>query len=340
MTIHPDPNTCLFLLCPLDTHLVVHSWVQLPVLQSWMRHIQRIFSLRLVCPIRNIGGVIRKGGVFINQIRRESGAIIKVDSTSAAEADDCLVTILAKERLHFPRGPQTSHCIFLYRMCMRLWDWNCPSGTFTVRLLVSFNQIGCVIGKGGQIIQSIRSESGAQIRILKDDHLPSCSLSSNELIQISKEPSIVRKILYQIASRLHDNPSRSQHLFVYVVPIGYSSSGSLMGLTSGAPIMDEASSKEFSLCLVCPIGNIGGMIGKGDVIINQIRQEFGATIKVDSTSVVEANDCLVTISAKERLHLFKVNLLEESSLDSIVERLVSIFHSTFIFFHAITNLIV
>ncbi|RVW52123.1 hypothetical protein CK203_095089 [Vitis vinifera] len=37
-----------------------------------MRHIQRIFSLRLVCPIRNIGGVIRKGGVFINQIRRES----------------------------------------------------------------------------------------------------------------------------------------------------------------------------------------------------------------------------------------------------------------------------
>ncbi|RVW52117.1 hypothetical protein CK203_095083 [Vitis vinifera] len=108
------------------------------------------------------------------------------------------------------------------------------------KLLFGFlciNQIGCVIGKGGQIIQSIRSESGAQIRILKDDHLPSCSLSSNELIQISREPFIVRKILYQIASRLHDNPSRSQHLFVYVVPIGYSSSGSLMGLTSGAPIM-------------------------------------------------------------------------------------------------------
>ena len=109
----------------------------------------------------------------------------------------------------------------------------------TVRLLVSFNQIGCVIGKGGQIIQSIRSESGAQIRILKDDHLPSCSLSSNELIQISKEPSIVRKILYQIASRLHDNPSRSQHLLA-LVPIGYSSGGSLIGLTSGAPIMGLA----------------------------------------------------------------------------------------------------
>lgn len=62
---------------------------------------------------------------------------------------------------------------------------------------------------------------------------------------------------------------------------------------------DEASSKEFSLRLVCPIGNIGGVIGKGGVIINQIRQESGASIKVDSTSASEADDCLITISAKE-----------------------------------------
>ena len=146
-------------------------------------------------------------------------------------------------------------------------------------------------------------------------------------LQISGEPSLVRKALYQIASRLHDNPSRSQHLLASAVPTGYSSGGSLMGPTSGAPIMglaplvgtyggyrgdsgdwsrslysaprDEASSKEFSLRLVCPIGNIGGVIGKGGVIINQIRQESGAAIKVDSTSAAEADDCLIAISAKE-----------------------------------------
>ena len=146
-------------------------------------------------------------------------------------------------------------------------------------------------------------------------------------LQISGEPSLVRKALYQIASRLHDNPSRSQHLLASAVPSGYSSGGSLMGPNSGAPIMglapmvgtyggyrgdgadwsrslysaprDEASSKEFSLRLVCPIGNIGGVIGKGGGIINQIRQESGASIKVDSTSAAEADDCLITISAKE-----------------------------------------
>jgi poly(rC)-binding protein 2/3/4 len=61
---------------------------------------------------------------------------------------------------------------------------------------------------------------------------------------------------------------------------------------------DELASKEFSLRMVCPTANIGALIGKGGTIINQIRQESGATIKVDS-SASEGDDCLITISAKE-----------------------------------------
>lgn len=53
-----------------------------------------------------------------------------------------------------------------------------------MKLLVPSDQIGCIIGKGGQIVQNIRSETGAQIRILKDDHLPTCALSSDELVQV------------------------------------------------------------------------------------------------------------------------------------------------------------
>lgn len=61
---------------------------------------------------------------------------------------------------------------------------------------------------------------------------------------------------------------------------------------------DELSSKEFSLRIVCPSVNIGGVIGKGGAIINQIRQESRALIKVDS-STSEGDDCLINISAKE-----------------------------------------
>jgi poly(rC)-binding protein 2/3/4 len=39
------------------------------------------------------------------------------------------------------------------------------------------------------------------------------------------------------------------------------------------------------------------VIGKGGGIINQIRQDSGATIKVDSSA--KGDECLITISTKE-----------------------------------------
>lgn len=150
------------------------------------------------------------------------------------------------------------------------------------------------------------------------------------MAQISGDASVVKKALYQIAARLHDNPSRSQHLSSSV-PTVYSSGSSVMGATGGAPIMgltplvghyggykgesadwsrslypapgNESSSKEFSLRLVCPTANIGGVIGKGGMIINQIRQDSGAAIKVDSSTV--GDDCVISITAKEVVILCK-----------------------------------
>nr|KAJ0214881.1 hypothetical protein LSAT_V11C300138610 [Lactuca sativa] len=213
----------------------------------------------------------------------------------------------------------------------------------TARLLVPSDQIGCVIGKGGQVVQTIRTETSAQIRIMKDNHLPTCALTNDELIQvslhyissyvmfnslrlhISGEASVVRKALFQIASRLHDNPSRSQqHLLASSTMYP-----SVMGTPGGAPIMGltpllggyksengtlypasrrESSSKEFSLRLICPSANIGGVIGKGGAIINQIRQDSGASVKVDS-STTDAEDCIISISAKEvklKVNLYKI----------------------------------
>ncbi|KAJ1377414.1 K-like proteiny domain [Sesbania bispinosa] len=291
---------------------------------------------RYLCPARKIGSVIGRGGEIVKQLRAETKSKIRIgetvpgcdervvtiysssDETNAVEdggnylspAQDALLKVhdrVVAEDLHGDKdeeeGPQVN-----------------------AKLLVPSDQIGCVIGKGGQIVQSIRSETGAQIRILKDEHLPSCALSSDELVQISGDAAVVKKALYQISSRLHDNPSRSQHLLTSSVPGVYHTGGSLMGPTAGAPIMgitplvgayggykgdagdwsrslysaarDETSSKDFSVRLVCPTGNIGGVIGKGGAIINQIRQDSGATIKVDS-SATEKDECLITISTKE-----------------------------------------
>lgn len=55
--------------------------------------------------------------------------------------------------------------------------------------------------------------------------------------QIYGDAAVVKKALHQIASRLHDNPSRSQHLLTSAVPAVYPAGGSLMGPTAGAPIV-------------------------------------------------------------------------------------------------------
>jgi len=152
------------------------------------------------------------------------------------------------------------------------------------------------------------------------------SLMATLNLQISGEIAVVKKALIQVAARLHDNPSRTQHLLTSAVPGVYAAGGSIGGPHGGAPIMgmapigggyggykgdvgdyprsmypgsrDEGSVKEFSVRFVCPTANIGGVIGKGGGIINQIRQDSGANIKVDS-SATEGDDCLIAISARE-----------------------------------------
>ncbi|KDP27165.1 hypothetical protein JCGZ_19864 [Jatropha curcas] len=291
---------------------------------------------RYLCPVKKIGSIIGRGGEIVKQLRIDTKSKIRIGETVPG-CEDRVVTIYSasdETNAYEDSGNYISPAQdALFRVHDRIiaedmhGDEDSEGGhQVTARLLVPSDQIGCIIGKGGQIVQNIRGETGAQIRILKDEHLPPCALSSDELVQISGEAAVVKKALYQIASRLHENPSRSQHLLFSAVPSVYSAAGSLIGPTTGAPIVgiaplvspyggykgdasdwsrslysaprDELSSKEFSLRIVCPIANIGAVIGKGGAIINQIRQDSGAIIKVDS-STAEGDDCLITVSAKE-----------------------------------------
>jgi transcription antitermination factor NusA-like protein len=52
------------------------------------------------------------------------------------------------------------------------------------RLLVSSNQIGCLLGKGGSIIAEMRKLSRAYIRILGKDQIPKCAVEDEEVVQV------------------------------------------------------------------------------------------------------------------------------------------------------------
>lgn len=56
--------------------------------------------------------------------------------------------------------------------------------TVIAKIIVSSNQIGCLLGKGGSIIAEMRKSSGAYIRILGKDQFPKCAPENEEVIQV------------------------------------------------------------------------------------------------------------------------------------------------------------
>ncbi|VAI05774.1 unnamed protein product [Triticum turgidum subsp. durum] len=247
---------------------------------------------RYLCTSRKIGSIIGRGGEIAKQLRSDTQAKIRIGE-SVPNCDDRVITIFSSSR-----------------------ETNIIEDTE--------DKIGCIIGKGGHIIQGIRSDTGSQIRVLSNEHLPACATSGDELLLIIGDPIVVRKALLQVSSRLHGNPSRSQHLLASSLTQPFPA-GSRLGSSSTAPVVgitpmvspygrykgdivgdwpsiyqprrEVSSAKEFTLRLLCAAANVGGVIGKGGGIIKQIRQESGAFIKVDSSSAED--DCIITVSAKE-----------------------------------------
>ena len=149
---------------------------------------------RYLCPASKIGSIIGRGGEIVKQLRVDTKSRIRIGETVPG-CDERVVTIYSSsEETNAFDEMDTQVCPAqdaLFRVHDRVvadepGADDEPEGNqhVTARLLVSTDQIGCILGKGGQIVQSIRSETGAQIRILKDDHLPTCALSTDELLVV------------------------------------------------------------------------------------------------------------------------------------------------------------
>lgn len=150
---------------------------------------------RYLCPGRKIGSIIGRGGEIVKQLRADTKSKIRIGETVPG-CEERVVTIYSssdetnafEDSTNFVCPAQ--HALFKIHERVVAEELNGDDDSegqqVTARLLVPSDQIGCVIGKGGQIVQNIRSDTGAQIRILKDDHLPSCALNSDELVQVNK----------------------------------------------------------------------------------------------------------------------------------------------------------
>ncbi|KAL8490304.1 hypothetical protein ACS0TY_025513 [Phlomoides rotata] len=181
---------------------------------------------------------------------------------------------------------------------------NKPSSS-VVRLLVFSSQVGCLLGKAGSVIKQMSSESGAQIRILPKDKLPSCASSSDELVQISGGLDAIRKALLSVSQQLLDHNLRNQD-FVSANVVGPSSfslgpppkqdkfppqnrpfhgrgapyPSAFHDAEAGIPGRMNFRPEILTFRLLCNEEKVGGVIGKGGSIVKALQHESACDIKV------------------------------------------------------------
>ncbi|CAM6030659.1 unnamed protein product [Sphagnum balticum] len=310
-----------------------------------MRPAQDETIFRILCPGSKTGSVIGKGGNIIKTLRQETGARIKI-ADAVPGVDERVIMIFAPERDREHGRDQVLSPAqeALFRVHGRIVDADIPNqvsdedeegpGSITTRLLVPSNQIGCLLGKGGKIIEQMREETGAQIRILPKEQLPGCALPTDELVQIFGDISVVKKALHTISTRLRENPPRDRphgNMGIYppggpflsagdtflpqidprnlggpLLGMGLSLSGGPPFNNMGLPVLSDVGSmgrppvgdEELVFRILCPNEKIGSVIGKGGSIIENLREETGARIKV-ADAVPGSEERVIIISANE-----------------------------------------
>lgn len=217
--VHPPPNFSFssqgapIAAGPQDVD--IHSPVP-PRIPGRMMPSLEMLTFRLLCPDEKVGGVIGKGGAIIKTLQQETGCEIKV-LEAIPDSEDRIIVISS------PAHPddristaQDAVLRVLSRINRAMPD--SKDKTMMARLLVSSNQIGCLLGKGGAIIAEMRKSSGAHIRILGKDQAPKCASEGEEVVQINGEHDTVRDALLQITTRLRHHLFRDTFPSIYHPP--------------------------------------------------------------------------------------------------------------------------
>ncbi|KAG1330455.1 RNA-binding KH domain-containing protein RCF3 [Cocos nucifera] len=165
---------------------------------------------RILCPDSKAGGVIGNSGSIIKTFRQETGASINVHQLVPGDEERIIETADNRSREPDGRPPQYSPAQeALLRIHERIVDaeFEYSGGDeedeygggggggggerrkdrsrVTTKLVVARTHVGCLLGKGGKIIEQMRNETRTHIRILpRDRYTPNCVSTSEEVVQV------------------------------------------------------------------------------------------------------------------------------------------------------------
>ncbi|KAL1206697.1 RNA-binding KH domain-containing protein RCF3 [Cardamine amara subsp. amara] len=192
-------------------------------------------TYRVLCHDAKAGGVIGKSGTIIKSIRQHTGAWINVHELVPGDVERIIE--ISDNRRRDPDGKMPSFSPAqeaLFSVHDRILESEAQfgyggpppeeeedyggvrpgGGRVVTRLVVSRLHVGCLLGKGGKIIEQMRIETKTHIRILpRESNLPRCVSPSEEIVQIVGEAHAVKNALAIVSSRLRESQHRDRSHF-------------------------------------------------------------------------------------------------------------------------------
>ncbi|KQK18312.2 RNA-binding KH domain-containing protein RCF3 isoform X2 [Brachypodium distachyon] len=203
-------------------------------------------------------------------------------------------------------------------------------GKVTTRLVVPRLHVGCLLGKGGKIIEQMRSETKTHIRILpRDQNTPRCVSLSEEVVQIVGEGNCVKKAVAIISDRLKESLHRDrgpfrgrnspehrisqadeyQQMPAYEEPFArfdqIRNNGSMEPPgyefdSNGSKFNEhpEFPYDEIIFRILCPNDKANNLVGSRDGILEMLQVEVGVDVRLTDL-VVGSDERTVIITSRE-----------------------------------------
>lgn len=193
-------------------------------------------SYRILCHDAKAGSVIGKSGSIIKAIRQHTGAWINVHELMPG--DEERIIEISDTRRRDPDGrmpsfsPAQEALLLIHERILEsdgggyslgygggdddedMYSSRLGVNRLVTRLVVSRMHVGCLLGKGGKIIEQMRMETKTHIRVLPRDHtIPRCVEMSEEIVQVVGEMGSVKNAVEIISSRLRESQHRDRTHF-------------------------------------------------------------------------------------------------------------------------------
>ncbi|DAA78395.1 TPA_exp: Uncharacterized protein A8136_4371 [Trichophyton benhamiae CBS 112371] len=309
---------------------------------------QSMLTLRAIVSSKEAGVIIGKAGKNVADLRDETGVKAGVSKVVQGVHDRVLTvtgplqgtskaySIVAKSLLE--GAPQ-----------MGMGGVVQNNGTHSVRLLISHNQMGTIIGRQGLKIKYIQDASGVRM-VAQKEMLPQ---STERIVEVQGTPEGIEKAIWEIGKCLIDDWQRGTGTVLYNPavrasvgsgsgqgsvtgtnpsyggssrsynrtgngadfsdhPSSYSRRGNNDNPNRGIPLVTEDGEEVQTQNISIPSDMVGCIIGRGGTKISEIRRSSGARISIAKAPHDDTGERMFTIMGSAQANEKALYLLYEN----------------------------